>query len=76
MAQTDNKTLFIDYALCLNCTRCLAQKVCTVKAIIRIDRDEPPFIDVHRCHGCLLCVPECPASAIKAANNSSNAGIT
>jgi Pyruvate/2-oxoacid:ferredoxin oxidoreductase delta subunit len=57
--------LFINYDLCLNCERCLAQKSCTTKAIIRIDLDEPPFIDVHRCHGCLLCLAECPQEAIK-----------
>ena len=64
-AANNNHALHVDYDLCLNCSRCLAQKACTVKAIIRIDRDEPPFIDVHRCHGCLVCVAECPAEAIK-----------
>jgi Fe-S-cluster-containing hydrogenase component 2 len=38
--------------------------VCKVKAIVRIDLDESPFIDVHRCHGCMLCVVECPYEAI------------
>lgn len=70
MNHATNSTLFIDYALCLNCQRCLAEKVCTVKAIIRIDRDEPPFIDVHRCHGCLVCVAECAASAIRSINKT------
>jgi Pyruvate/2-oxoacid:ferredoxin oxidoreductase delta subunit len=65
-----SNTLFIDYALCLNCNRCLAQKACTVKAIIRIDKDEPPFIDPHRCYGCLICVSECAASAIRTVNNT------
>lgn len=65
MNHATSSTLFIDYTLCLNCRRCLAEKVCTVKAIVRIDRDEPPFIDVHRCHGCLICLSECAASAIK-----------
>ncbi len=66
MARTDNKTLYIDFNLCLNCNRCLAQKACTTKAIIRIDRDEPPFIDIHRCRGCLVCVAECPVTAVVA----------
>ena len=65
MNNGNNIMLFIDYDLCLNCQRCLAEKVCTVKAIVRIDRDEPPFIDVHRCHGCLVCVGECAAHAVK-----------
>jgi MinD superfamily P-loop ATPase len=42
----------------------MAQQVCKVKAIVRIDRDEPPFIDVHRCHGCMICSVECPFQAI------------
>lgn len=65
MNHGSSNMLFIDYALCLNCQRCQAEKVCSVKAIVRIDRDEPPFIDVHRCYGCQLCVVECAADAIK-----------
>ena len=59
-----NTSLYIDDALCRACRRCLARQVCNVRAIVRIDRDEPPFIDVHRCHGCKLCVVECPFTAI------------
>ncbi|MCP4429232.1 MAG: hypothetical protein GY803_32515 [Chloroflexi bacterium] len=36
--------------------------MCAPRAVIRIDRDEPPFIDTHRCHGCLVCIPECTAA--------------
>ncbi|RME49355.1 MAG: hypothetical protein D6796_05065 [Caldilineae bacterium] len=56
--------LYIDDARCRSCRRCLAQKVCKVRAIVRIDRDEPPFIDTHRCHGCKICVLECPFEAV------------
>lgn len=60
-------SLYIDDDRCHTCRRCLAQQVCKVRAIVRIDRDEPPFVDVHRCHGCLICVVECPFEAIVAA---------
>jgi Fe-S-cluster-containing hydrogenase component 2 len=46
------------------CQRCLAQQVCKVKAIVRIERDDIPFIDVHRCYGCKVCLLECPFEAI------------
>lgn len=57
--------LRIDYSLCRVCSRCLASRACRVKAVVRIDRDEPPYIDLHRCHGCMLCTIECPFGAIK-----------
>jgi MinD superfamily P-loop ATPase len=56
--------LHIDDDLCHTCRVCLAQQVCRVKAIVRIDRDEPPFIDVHRCHNCKICSIECPFDAV------------
>ncbi|HEY84884.1 MAG TPA: 4Fe-4S binding protein [Chloroflexi bacterium] len=61
---TTKTQLYVNDELCRECRRCLAQKVCKVKAIVRIDRDESPFIDVHRCHGCKVCVTECPFDAI------------
>lgn len=65
ISSTVGKTLlYIDDNRCQACRRCLAQRVCKVKAIVRIDRDEPPFIDTHRCYGCKVCVVECPFEAI------------
>lgn len=58
-------TLFIDAENCRACSRCLARQVCKVKAIVHIDREEPPFIDMHRCHGCRLCMTNCPFEAVK-----------
>lgn len=57
-------SLHVDADRCHACRRCPAQQVCKVKAIVRVDRDEPPFIDIHRCHGCMLCLVECPFEAI------------
>ena len=57
-------SLYVDDDRCRACRRCPAQQACKVKAIVRIDRDESPFIDVHRCHGCKICLTECPFEAI------------
>jgi MinD superfamily P-loop ATPase len=56
--------LHVDDNRCQACRRCLAQQVCKIRAIVRIDFDEPPLIDVHRCHGCKVCLSECPFDAI------------
>jgi MinD superfamily P-loop ATPase len=50
--------------LCQSCRRCLAREVCRSKAILQIDRNEPPFIDPNRCYGCRACIPACPHGAI------------
>lgn len=63
MVRTIN--LWIDDELCRNCRRCLAAKVCTVRAIVRLDRDEAPYVDVHRCYDCRKCLPACPFGAVK-----------
>jgi len=56
--------LYVDDNRCQACRHCVAQQVCKIRAIVRIDLDEPPFIDVHRCHGCKVCLSECPFDAI------------
>ena len=59
--------LQIDDERCQACRRCLAAKVCKVRAIVPLDPDEPPFLDVSRCYDCRLCMPACPFGAISAA---------
>lgn len=49
---------------CPLCRRCLAQRACRIRALMRVDEDEAPVVDVHRCRGCLLCAVECPYDAI------------
>jgi MinD superfamily P-loop ATPase len=49
---------------CRACRKCLAREVCRSKAILQIDRGEPPFIDPNRCYGCRACIPACPHDAI------------
>jgi MinD superfamily P-loop ATPase len=63
-ATANRSALYIDDDRCHTCRSCLAQQVCKVKAIVRIDYDDSPFIDVHRCHGCKVCMVECPFEAI------------
>lgn len=50
---------------CRACRRCLAAEVCKVRAIMRIDDDEPPYIDIERCYDCRLCIPVCPFGALQ-----------
>lgn len=56
----------IDYERCQVCGRCVAARECKFKAIVRIDRDEPPAIDASRCGGCATCAQYCPFEAILA----------
>lgn len=62
--------LRIDEERCRACRRCLAAKACKVRAIVRLDPDEPPFLDVSRCYDCRLCIPACPFKAISVAGGS------
>jgi MinD superfamily P-loop ATPase len=58
----------IDYEQCQACPVCEAAKHCRFRALVRIDRDEPPFIDVGHCNGCGDCAPHCPYQAIQPNN--------
>ena len=49
---------------CRFCHRCLAAKVCTVRAIVQLDPDDAPYLDVRRCYDCRLCLPACPFGAV------------
>jgi Fe-S-cluster-containing hydrogenase component 2 len=56
--------LRLNAELCRACKRCLARDVCKIKAIVRPDRDDAPFIDLNRCYDCRVCIPACPFGAI------------
>ena len=59
--------LSIDDEHCRACRHCVAAEMCKVRAIMRLDPDEPPFLDVSRCHDCRLCISACPFGAISVA---------
>jgi MinD superfamily P-loop ATPase len=57
-------SLKVDFERCHTCRRCLASEACKMRAIVKIDLDEPPFLEVSRCRDCQVCVPACPFQAI------------
>lgn len=56
---------YVQDDLCLHCTICYAQKVCRVRALVRIEPDDAPFLDSARCNGCLRCILACPPRIIR-----------
>jgi len=56
--------LQIDDSLCHACRRCLAARVCKVRAIVQLDPDDSPYLDLQRCYDCRLCMPACPFEAV------------
>ena len=54
----------IDYDRCQACPKCVAAQHCRFRALVRIDRDEPPYVDVSMCGGCGECFPHCPHEAV------------
>jgi Fe-S-cluster-containing hydrogenase component 2 len=51
--------------LCQACPRCEAASVCKVRAIVRMDPEDMPFLDVERCFDCRLCIEACPFGAVR-----------
>jgi Fe-S-cluster-containing hydrogenase component 2 len=60
--------LYVDYQLCRSCVRCLAAEVCRVRAIIKPEADDSPYLELQRCLDCRLCLPACPFHAIARVN--------
>lgn len=58
------RTLRIDHESCLTCDACFARKACNTRAIVQFERGDLPVIEASRCHGCMACVPACPAGAV------------
>jgi len=51
---------------CVACPECPARQACRTRAILRLEPDEPPYVDASRCYGCRACVPACPFEAVAA----------
>ncbi len=56
--------LVINWDICQNCEPCSARLVCHTRAIVKLDGEEPPYIEPSRCNGCAKCIPACTFSAI------------
>lgn len=55
----------IVWDICEVCEPCQARLVCRTRAIVKIDPDQPPYIEHSRCSGCAVCIKACPCSAIR-----------
>lgn len=58
----------IDWLICQSCDPCEARQVCKTRAIMKIDPDEPAYIELSRCNGCSNCVSACLFNAISMVN--------
>lgn len=60
----------VDWTICQSCDPCEARQVCKTRAILKIDVDEPAYIELSLCNGCGNCVSACLYSAISMNNSN------
>jgi len=65
----------IDWDKCQVCSPCEARRSCKTRAIVQIDLDEPPYIELSRCNSCGLCVLACLSKAISMKNGHVSSGL-
>ncbi len=61
---TFRPNLAVDPDLCQLCSRCRVLASCRWQAVLRIDREDPPVIDMARCQRCMVCVARCEFEAV------------
>lgn len=56
----------VDFTACAagGCGTCRAAKACEKRVLVKIDGDEPAFVDRSLCTACGDCLPACPHDAI------------
>ncbi len=64
MVTVPRRRMVVDESICRNCGKCLVTRGCKYMAALRIDRDEPPYIDMGRCTLCGACLQNCPFGAV------------
>lgn len=65
----------LDWDVCQICIPCEARKACNTRAIVQIDPDEPPYIEITRCNSCGQCVLSCQFEAITMQNGYQSSGV-
>jgi Fe-S-cluster-containing hydrogenase component 2 len=58
----------IDWLICQSCHPCEARSACNTRAIMKIDPDEPAYVELSRCNGCSKCLTACLFGAITMKN--------
>ncbi len=54
----------VDEDFCQACQPCLARAACRVRAIFKLEADEPARVDQSLCNGCGECISACPHLAV------------
>lgn len=54
----------VDWDSCRACEPCEARLACQTRAVMKIDGDEPAWIETNRCNGCGDCLAACTYGAI------------
>jgi len=59
------KRALIHPDICRNCQPCQVEANCPMKAVLREQNNEKPWVDFYMCSGCLKCKAFCPNHAVE-----------